>query len=96
MKGIAAVSMHSKLSAIGFWHHINQRPNLCDCFLIRKALIGSANIRPLVPSQRLPVSPAVLLHMVSALPSVGVSSFGKTLFIVVFMLSYFAFLQVGE
>lgn len=92
MRGMVASSIPAKLSAIGFWHQLHHYGNPCDHFLVKKAVLGVANLMVRVPRYRLPVSPSLHLCILHALPSLGLSAFQVALFTAVFTLAFFAFL----
>lgn len=94
--GVAAVSMCSKLSALSFWHHLNCWAKRYDNFLVRKAILGSVNMRPAFTSSKLPVSPSLLLCLIHRLPIMVLAHFKVIMFTAVFTMAFFAFLHVGE
>lgn len=96
LNGLAASTIRTKLSAVSFWHQINQWTNPVDHFLVQKSLIGAANLSTPAPTSRFPVSPPLLLHILMALNSINLDGYATMLFTAVFTLAFFAFLRVVE
>lgn len=95
-RGVSAVSIRSKLSAISFWHHLNQWANPCNQFLVKKVLLGVANLHLSKSFNRLPVYSSLLLRLLSVLPSLQMSPYEVKMYTAMFTLAFFAFLRVGE
>lgn len=96
LKGLSPTSIRSKLSAITNWHHIHSWENPTDQFIVRKALLGAANLTPAcVPPCGL-VMPAVLVALIQVLKQLQLPRYNILLFRAMCLLSFFAFLRISE
>lgn len=64
-----------KLSALSFWHQCNSWANLMEHFLVKRAPIKVANLQVISILVRVPVSPHLLLIIVSCLGELGTGSY---------------------
>lgn len=74
-RGLSLVSIRSKLSAIAFWHQLNDWSNPINCFLVHEALAPAANSWPPVPPSMVLVSPNPLECILAVLPSIGLDRY---------------------
>lgn len=95
-KGMQLVSIHSKLSPLSFWHQCNSWINPVEHFLVKKALLGVANLQPVSILVRISVSPLLLFRIFNCLGEIVLDSHWVTMFCFVFTLAFFAFLWLGE
>ncbi len=83
------------ISAISFYHKLHNFPDPQDTFLIDKLLQGlkhtSSSLPPLTP-----ISRAMLHQLIDHLPIVISDSYQCAMYTAVFLLMYYACLQVGE
>lgn len=95
LKGLAASTIATQLSAISYVHKINMWVDPTDNFIIRKLKEGCRR-KDGRGDSRLPISLPILQQLVLALPHICQSSFESSLFRAAFCLAFFGFLRVGE
>jgi len=94
-EGWAHSSICLHLSAIAFFHKMNNWVDPTDSFVVRKIKEGSRRLNS-TSDHRRPITFTLLTRIVQLLPSVCKSAYEATLFKSVFLLAYFGFLRVGE
>ena len=68
-QGLAATSITSTLSAICYFHKINNHSDPCNNFIVAKLLAGARNVRPST-DVHLPITIPILSKLIQALPHV--------------------------
>ena len=88
-------SVTSIVSALGYQFKLFSFPDPTSSFVIRKILSGLTKANPSVDS-RLPVTPSILLSIISTSRRVASSPFELALFPALFSLMFHALLRLGE
>ena len=88
-------SIASILSAISYIHNLNSLADPTQHFIVRKVLKGAANLCKGSDS-RLPVTPAILLSLITALPDIVCCHYQSRPFASMISIMFHAFLRLGE
>ena len=94
-QGMSPSTISSKLSALSYVHKLKGFPDPTNAFVVKKMVTGSYKLRS-KPDSRLPVTPALLTKLVRSLRFSAKSQFVYRLLKAMFLLSFFAFLRIGE
>jgi len=93
--GLTATSIRTHLSAIAFYHKIDDHKNPTDSFLIQKLLISySKSDQP--PSVRLPIQSTLLHKIISSIDGSTSSPYEIYLLTAIFSTMYHGALRIGE
>ncbi|CAG2208848.1 unnamed protein product [Mytilus edulis] len=93
-KELAASSISTYISAIGFTHKINNWPDPTDSFIMDKVLKSVHKGRN--QDMRLPITSTILNQLVDALKQTISNKYDQLLFKAMFTLAYHALLRIGE
>jgi hypothetical protein len=92
---LAASTAKTHVSALSYTFQLGGFQDFTQHFIVKKQLQGFSKVRPSSDS-RLPITPPILLKIVSVLPMVTDSEFTRLLLHAMFVLAFHAFLRVGE
>ncbi|VDI07911.1 Hypothetical predicted protein [Mytilus galloprovincialis] len=93
-KELAASSISTYISAIGFTHKINSWPDPTDSFIIDKVLKSVHKGKN--QDMRLPITSTILNQLIDALKQTISNKYDQLLFKAMFTLAYHALLRIGE
>ena len=91
----APSTVTSYISAISYVHKIRGIADPTNAFIILKVLHSYRSSKPRVDC-RLPITKAILHHIVEALNFTTLSIYKRKLFTAMFLLAFHAFLRIGE
>lgn len=83
------------LAGISYHHRIRELPDPTQFFIIKKLIKGAQRLSG-TPDVRLPITPNILHELVKSLHFTASWKYTKRLLCVMFTLSFFAFLRIGE
>lgn len=89
-------SVKCYVSGLNFYHKLKNFYDLTQVFVVRKLLDGIKRSKSPVPDARLPITYDILKKLIANLPIICNSKYEGILFSTAFILSFFAFLRVGE
>ena len=92
---LAATSITSTLSAISYFHKINNHSDPCNNFIVAKLLAGARNLRPST-DVHLPITIPILSNLIQALPQVVPSPYMRIMLHTMMVLAFKAYLRIGE
>ena len=95
LRGLAPSTIATYVSAVGYFHKINSKPDPTKDFVVTKLLEGSRRDRP-SEDNRAPITLPMLSNIVNALPAVCSSKFESLMFRAAFLSAFFGFMRVGE
>lgn len=95
MKNQSFATILSHVSVISFVHRLDNLKDPTKHFLLSKMLKGIQKLKP-THDIRLPITPTILLKIITALPHVIPKYFNRVLFQSMFVLAFHAFLRIGE
>ena len=90
-----APSMRNHLSAISFYHKINNLPSPTDSFLIEKLLRG-AGVQSPGGDARLPITLPLLQRLLNVIQGASRNSYERCLFMSMCCTAFYAFLRCSE
>ncbi|XP_048576074.1 uncharacterized protein LOC125557473 [Nematostella vectensis] len=93
-KQLAASTILSYMSSIGYVHKLKGMPDPTQAFIIHKLLTAVKKQKS--PDVRLPITETVLHQLVDALVSTNSSASQRTLFKAMFMAAFYGFFRIGE
>ena len=88
-------TIYSHVSAISFQHKSGNFSDPTDSFVIKKILKGVHKLGS-KPDVRLPITSEILAKLVQSLPVIFSSHYTRALLKAMFLLTYHAFLRIGE
>ena len=95
LKGLAAATITTYVSAVGYIHKILNLPSPTDSFLVQKVLASVNRISPSLDS-RLPITLIILHQLIQAVPSVISSPYHIQLVKAMFLIAFYGLMRVGE
>ena len=93
--GYSSSTIKSYISALSYFHKLSSTNDPTTSFLIKKLIIGTGSLAR-NPAVRLPITISILSKLTQAVKYVESSHYHQTLISAMFMLSFHAFLRVGE
>ena len=94
-KGLAASTISTYISAIGYVHKLNGLSDPTASFIVRKLLSACHKSAPRI-DHRLPITKRLLGRLIKALKHTTCSYFDRLLYSAMFTLAFHAFLRIGE
>lgn len=91
----ACSTMETYMSAIAYIHKLHGHPDPTTHFLVKKALLGARKLSTR-SDVRLPITPPLLVKLISALAHCTKVLYDQVMFTSMFSLAFAAFLRVGE
>jgi hypothetical protein len=95
LKKMSPSTINSYVCAVSNWHKVQGLDDPCADFLVRKALKGAARAG-VSPDTRQPITPDLLLKLLTVLPIVCMSLYEAKMFTSVFTLAFFGLFRIGE
>lgn len=95
LKGLSYATARSYVSAISFNCKIQNFPDVPNNFIIAKLLQGMKRLKHR-PDTRLPITPQILIQLITSLPHICTNAYEAKLFSAAFSLAFFGFLRIGE
>ncbi len=93
--GRAPSTIATKISALGYWHKVFDKPNPVDHFLIRSTLTWMRKKKP-QQDKRMPLLLNSLHKMIDGLGKVQLSTYNAMMTRAMLLVSFHAFLRPGE
>ncbi len=93
--GYAPSTITSYLSAVAYFHKINDHPDPTSSFLIKKMVQGARKMRP-TADIRAPITPSILHRLVESTSRTTDSYYNRLLISAMYLLAFHAFLRIGE
>ena len=94
-KGYAANTVRTFISAVAFFHKINNFPDPSTSFIVGKLLLGMKKLKP-SPDTRQALTIPMLHSLVASLAVIHKDEFLQTLFSAMFLFSFYALCRIGE
>ena len=94
-ENLAASTVESYLSVIGYHHKLSNCNDMTQHFIIRKTLNGYQKMRK-VNDSRLYITPAILQSLIHSLIHTCNSIFLRHMLKAMYLLAFHAFLRIGE
>lgn len=95
LKQLAPATISTTLSAIAYFHKINNFPDPTSNYLVRQVQQGGKRTQP-AEDARQPITRLVLNQIHAAVPALATTPYMVALYQSLFLISYHAFLRVGE
>ena len=94
-RGLAASTVYTYISAIGYYHKIRSVADPTNHFVIKKCMQGYRN-KSHKGDKRLPITPDILRLLVASLVHTLPSHFERLLIKAMYLLAFHAFLRISE
>ena len=94
-EGYASSTINTSISIIGYYHKLYAPTDPTNTFLVKKAILGVAKLRP-SRDKRHPITRALLSKLVWATQGVSDNSYNQALLSAMYTLAFHGFLRISE